>query len=112
MNGTQPNLEDWEDFLGNWFKAEFVKAWPAVTVFTSVTGTFDDRDNAHLIYDLQYAGKKLTWEPNKTNIQIIRDAGILSPKGLIGKKVSFKKVMNFNPQLKKKVPSVEIEKIE
>ena len=112
MNETQPDLENWDDFLGSWFKAEFVKTWPAVTVFMGVKGQFDAEDNAHLIYDIEYSGKKLKWEPNKTNIQILKEAGLTSPKALIGKKVYFKKVMNFNPQIKKKVPSFEVERIE
>ena len=112
MNGTQPDLENWEDFLGKFLKAEHIKEWPALFIPISVKGTFDADETAHVIYTGEYAGKKKDWEPNKTNIQIIRDAGIASPRALIGKKIYLKQVMNFNPQLRKKVPSLEIDKIE
>jgi len=112
MNETQPNMENWDDFLGKWLKAEMVKTWPALFIPISVRGSIDDDDNAHIIYTGEFQGKKKDWEPNKSNIEIMRQAGITSPKALVGKKVYFKKVMNFNPQIKKKVPSLEIEKLE
>lgn len=112
MNGISPNLENWEDFLGKFLKVEMIKTWPGLFIPISVRGTFDAEENAHVIYTGEYDKKKKDWEPNKTNIQIIRDAGITSPRLLIGKKIYFKQVMNFNPSLKKKVPSLEIERIE
>jgi len=111
-NDMQPNLDEWDDFLGKFVKAEMVKTWPALFIPISVRGNFDDDDNAHVIYTGEFLGKKKDWEPNKTNIEILRTAGLLSPRALIGKKVYFKKVMNFNPSIKKKVPSLEIEKVE
>ena len=89
-----------------------VKTWPALFIPLTVKGTFDSEDNAHLVYTGDFQHKKKDWEPNVTNKQIMKDAGITSPRALIGKKIYFKQVMNFNPQLKKKVPSLEIEKIE
>ena len=112
MTETQPNLDGWDDFLGNFFKAEMVKTWPALTIVTYVVGKFDEEDKAHIIYDLTYNNRKYKWEPNKSNIEIMRKLGVVSPRGLVGRKVYFKQVMNFNPTIKKKVPSVEIEKIE
>lgn len=111
-NEQQPNLDGWDDFLGKWVKPEMVKTWPALFIPINVKGTFDDDENAHIVYTGEFLGKKKQWEPNKTNIEILRNFNLSSPKALIGKKVYFKKVMNFNPQLKKKVPSLEIEKVE
>ena len=111
-NGQVPGLDNWEDFLGKWLKVEMVKTWPAIFIPISVKGTIDSEDNAHLVYTGEFDKKKKDWEPNKTNIQIMREAGITSPRALIGKKISFKQVMNFNPSIGKKVPSLEIEKIE
>ena len=111
-NGTEPSLENWDDFLGKFLKHEHVKSWPAVFVVTAVKGSYNGDEKAHVIYSGEYLMKKKDWEPNKTNIDIIRGAGITSPRQLIGKKIYFKEVMNFNPNLKKKVPSLEIEKIE
>jgi len=111
MNATQPNLENWDDFLGSWFKNDHVKSWPAETVVMNVKAEYDAEDNANLILELSYLGKKYKFQPNKTNIGIIREAGLASPKDLENKKLTFKSVMNFNPQLKKKVPSLEIDSI-
>ena len=105
-------MNNWDDFLGKWLKAEMVKTWPALFIPIKVSGSIDDEDNAQLIYTGEFQGKKKDWQPNKTNIDLMREYGIVSPTALIGKKIYFKKVMNFNPQIKKKVPSLEIEKIE
>jgi len=91
---------------------DHIKTWPAVIVPVNVTADFDEEDNANLILDIQYEQKKLKFQLNKTNIGIIKELGIASPRALIGKKITLKKVMNFNPQIRKKVPSLEIEKIE
>ncbi len=112
MNGTQPNIDSWEDFLGKWFKAEHVKTWPAVIVVTNIKGEFTEDDDTILVLDIQYNQKKLKFQLNKTNIGIIREAKLSSPRAIIGKKITLKQVMNYNPQIKKKVPSLEIEKIE
>ena len=112
MNQTEPDLNNWNDFHGKFFKVDHVKSWPAIAVPTIVNGNFDEELEAQLTYEIQYDGKKLKWNPNKTNIGIIKAAGIPSPKALLGKKLYFKQVMNFNPQLKKKVPALELEKIE
>jgi len=111
-NEEKPNVENWDDFLGKWLKAEMVKTWPALFIPMSVKGTFDDDDNAHIVFTGEFEHKKKEWEPNKTNIDILRNLGLKSPKGLLGRKVYFKQVMNFNPQIKKKVPSLEIERVE
>ncbi len=108
---SQPDLNSWDDFMGNWLKAEHIKSWPAEVVVYSVKGEFDDKDKAHLILDVAYNNRKYKWEPNVTNQQIIREMGIPSPKALEGKKIVFRKVMNFNPQIGRKVPSLEIQDI-
>ncbi|MBA7707142.1 hypothetical protein ES703_116011 [subsurface metagenome] len=112
MNGTQPSLDSWQDFKGNYLKVEHIKTWPAIVVVTTVDGYFDDKGKARIVFDVEYLARKFKWEANQTNIQIIEKSGITSPKGVIGKKLFFKQVENFNPQLRKKVPSLEIEKIE
>ena len=109
---TQPNIENWDDFLGKFIKAEMVKAWPALFIPISVRSSFDEQDNAHVIYTGEFEHKKKDWQPNKTNVEIIRKFGITSPKALIGKKVWFKEVFNRNPKTHERVPSLEIEKIE
>lgn len=111
-NNEQPNLESWDDFSGKFVKAEFIKTWPALFIPISVRANFDDEENPHIIYTGEIEKKKKDWEPNNTNKEILRSLGLPSPKALIGKKVYFKKVMNFNPTIKKRVPSIEIDRIE
>jgi hypothetical protein len=111
-NDQIPNLDSWEDFSGKWLKAEMVKEWPALFIPVSVRGNFDADDEAHIVFTGAFQGKNKDWEPNNTNKDILKTLGLVSPRALIGKKVYFKKVMNFNPTIKKKVPSLEIEKIE
>ena len=110
-NENVPNTDNWDDFSGKWLKIELVKKFPALFIPVSVKSKFDDEENAHLIYTGEFDGKIKDWEPNKTNVEIIKNSKLL-PKELIGKKVWFKQVMNFNPNLKKKVPALEIDKIE
>lgn len=113
MVNEQPNLDSWEDFSGKFIKIEFITKWPALFIPISVRTEIDEENESfRLIYTGEIQGRKKDWQPNKTNQQIMQQNGISSPKNLIGKKVWFKQVMNFNPQLKKKVPALEIEKIE
>jgi len=110
-NETQPSTTDWDDFSGKFLKAEIIKTWPAIFIPTSLKTSYDETMNAMLIYSGEIEGKLKDWQPNKTNITIMKELGVPSPEALIGKQVVFKKVMNFNPNTKKKVPSVEIELI-
>ena len=111
-NGNQPGLDSWIDYKGNYLKVEHIKTFPAIVVVTKVSSYFDDKEKARIVFDIEYLARKYKWEPNQTNIQIIEKSGIASPNAVIGKKLIFKQVENFNPQLRKKVPSLEIEKIE
>lgn len=112
MTEKEPNLDSFEDFSGKFIKAEFIKVWPALFVPTAVRSYYDTEEKPHVQYTGEIEGKMKNWEPNKINMQIIRDAGIPSPVALIGRKVYFKQVMNMNPMSHKRVPSLEIEKIE
>jgi len=109
---NEPDLESFEDFSGQFIKVEFITAFPVCFIPLQVRGEYDDKDKAQLIYTGEIQGKKKDWSVNKTNMQIIKDFGIKKPKELIGKKVWFKQVMNYSPAAQKKVPSLEIEKVE
>ena len=111
MNGQQPNLDNWDDFSGKWFKAEHVKSWPATVQVMNVTGEIDSEDNVHLYLDIVYNKKKLKFEPNKTNQEFIKCVGVTSPKALIGRQIVFVKTQNFNPTTKKRVDALLIDKV-
>jgi len=112
MENQQPDLDSFEDFSGKFIKPEFVKDWNSPFIPINAESYFDEDEKARITYTGQFEGKKRCWEPNKTNMQIMKDLGIASPRALVGKKVFFRKVMNFSPVTKKKVPGLEIEKIE
>lgn len=111
MNEQQPDLDNWNEFLGSWLKAEHISTFPATVFVNQVKAEYADDDEAQLILEISYSGKKYKFQPNKTNIGILREKGIKSPKELSGKSLIFKEVMNFNPSLKKKVPSLEIQDV-
>ena len=111
MNGQQPNLDNWDDFSGKWFKAEHVKQWPATVQVMSVMGEIDSEDNVHLYLDIVYNKKKLKFEPNKTNQDIIKTFKLAGPIALIGKQIVFVKTQNFNPTTKKRVDALLIDKV-
>ena len=112
MTDNKPNLDTWGDFLGQFLKADMVTDVTIPFIPVSVDSLYDDEEKARIIYTGEYDNKKKQWEPNKTNIDILRNMGLTSPSGLIGKKVFFRKTTNFNPQLKKKVPALEVERVE
>lgn len=109
---TQPDLETWKDFLGNWLKAEMVKVYPAKVLVVGVKGNVDTDGGVHLVYDVQYDGKKLFWEPNITTSAIIRKQFPKGPKEIVNKTLVFEKTLRYNPQIKKDVDALALTKIE
>ena len=112
MSETQPSLENWEDFVGSWFKAEYVKSWPAVAVVVAVDSNFDDKGRAVLVLDLEYNGKKFFFQPNVGNTATLRNTCPTGPDELVGKKLVFSKTKARNPQTKMMVDSLQIDKVE
>ena len=108
----KPKTDDWSDFGGQYIKADVIVNWPAIYVPTSLETAFDAEGKAILTYTGELEGKKKLWQPNKTNIDLLKANNIKAPSAAIGHKIFFKKVMNRNPATKQLVPGLEIEKIE
>ena len=108
----QPDLDSFDDFSGKFIRAENIKDWPVCFIPISADSHFDEDENSHVVYTGEVEGKRKQWEPNKTNMQLLRQFGLKSPRALIGQKVWFKKVMNRNPNTKQLVASLEVEKLE
>lgn len=108
----QPNKENWDDFAGEWLKAEMIKVYPTALVCIDVEAYFDDDDKAHLILTFNFMNKKKKFEVNKTNQDVLKDFGITSPKSLDHKKITFVTHKVRNPNTKKMVNSLLIDKVE
>lgn len=112
MTQEELNTDSWEDFSGNYIKAEFVKEWPVSFIPLSIKAERDEEKEKNIFtYTGEFQGKNKSWQPNKTNQDIIKSLGF-TPKGLIGHIIWFRCVENYNPSLKKRVPAFEIERIE
>jgi len=112
MTNEKPSTDNWKDFSGDYLKADMIEQWPAIFIPTDVETSYDEDGKAQLVYTGEWEGKKKKYQPNKTNIDILKQMNVTSPKSLIGCKIYFKQCLNFNPALKKKVPGLEIEKID
>lgn len=107
----QPRLDTWDDFAGDFIKAEYIKTFPFSCAILGVTSEVEDGRNK-LIVEIEYSARKWKWDLNKTNQNFIRSSGIPSPKALIGKKITVDKIKVRNPTTGSMVDSLIITKIE
>jgi len=108
----KPSTADWIDFSGDFLKAEIVKEWPVVLVALSVKTEFDKDEKARMFIETEYLGRKWKLEINKTNQNFMKSNKIDAPSKIVGKKLTFGKIMVRNPSLNQQVPSFLLEKIE
>lgn len=81
---------------------------------------FDVVDAEEVIYDdtkkirlhLLDNKEKYVLDLNKTNTVFLFNSGLKHPSDIIGKKISFQKVMAYSPSAKKEVESLRILKVE
>ena len=107
---TQENLESWDGFLGsNFLKAEDVDDLNATFVCKNVEL---DAENSRPMIVLESEGVTSKFSLNVTNSNFVKNAGIKSPKELIGKKIKFNIVKAFSPSAKKEVDSLRIASVE
>lgn len=106
----KPSIENWDDFAGDWLKADFIKTFPAQVVVIGVETAFDD-NKARLMAIVEYNGREFKFDLNKTNQAEVRKV-CNSPKALVGKKLILEKVKQRNPSTNSLVDSLLISKIE
>ena len=106
-----PNLDKWDDFAGEYLKADIIATFPVTLVPVKAEATFDD-DRARLIVDVLYNEKTWKLELNKTNQSFLRNNGVKAPKDIVGKKLVFDKIKVRNPQSNTMVDSLIITKVE
>ena len=108
----QPNLDSWDDFAGEWIKGDLVTEEKPVFVVTGINAEIDDvHGKLRLIADVEYHGRKWKWDINRTNQAFIRSKK-LTPKKIIGKKLTLGKTQARNPKTSQIVDSLLITNIE
>ena len=102
----QPDLDSWDDFAGDYIKAEFIKEFPAKLVCIGAGGFVQDGKN-RLVADVEYNKRTWSFDLNKTNQKVVRAKG-LTPRGMIGKVFVVDKVKVRNPSTNSMVDSLVI----
>ncbi len=117
MNNEKENnssLDSWNDYIGGTFlKAANVDSDEDQYVILAVSQGVDlDGQGKRIRLHLQRNEIEVEFDLNKTNSARLKELGAESPKSLIGKKVSFKKVLVRNPKTNLEVESLRINKLE
>jgi hypothetical protein len=110
MEDKKPSLEKWNDFAGDYLKADLVHEFPVTLVPIGIDSEFKD-GKPLMTLDVEFDGKKWKLNLNKTNQNFIRALGLM-PREVIGRKLIFDLVKNRNPQTGKAVDSFELIKID
>lgn len=113
-NEQDTSLDSWDDFIsGNFLKAANVNSEEEEFVVTEVSqGSDPDGQGKRVRLHLERNNQSFDFDVNKTNALKLKELGIASPKGLIGKKLSFKKVLVRNPKTNTEVDGLRIHKVE
>jgi len=108
MKGNE--LDNWDNFTGsNWLSVDDVKAETDAFVCTKIEL---DAENIRPMLVLERNETAYKKSLNVTDANFVKDAGVKSPKDLVGKKLFFRKTMAFSPSAKKDVPTLRISKVE
>lgn len=111
MENQNTNLESWDDFKGDWLKAQMIKNFNDTFPVTNVASDTNPEGKDQVVLTLQIYTKKKKYSLNQANIKVCEDAGITSPLQLKGKMLKFAKIQTYSPTEKKRVDSLIIEQI-
>ena len=104
---SNTSTESWDGLLKNYLKADNLKADTEIFACVDV-----EVENNEMDLILERNEVKFVFSLNTTNKVFLKNNGITKPKDVIGKKITVKKVLVFNPTLKKEVPGLRIERLE
>ena len=107
MSDTQTSEESWDGILANYLKAEHLENDEEVIACIGIEVIGKDVN-----LEVERLAKKFLFSLNVTNKVFLKENGIASPKEVVGKRLTFKKVRAMNPKTKKEVDSLRIVKIE
>jgi len=110
MENKKPNLENWDDFAGEWLKPSLIKQWPVKLVVIDVDGEIKEGKPKMWIVTEYPEGKQRKLNINNTNRKVI-EAKKLFPKQLIGKVLIFEKCRVRDPTKNETVDSFELKDI-
>jgi len=116
MKGGQTNMteqtEDWNNFCGKRFlKTSDVVDEKDAFVVEDIE-VFNDDESPKLRTYMGKGDDVFIFDLNVTNSNFCKNAGVKTPKALLGKKIFFKKVLVNSPKTKKEVESLRICKVE
>ncbi len=109
MSEKETSIDSWDGLLKNYLKAENLKENEETLACVGVVVKGTDMD---LELERNSGEDKFVFSLNVTNKVFLKNNGITMPKEVIGKKITFKKVLAINPGTKKEVDSLRISKIE
>lgn len=96
-DNKKPNLDGWDDFAGQWLKADIIKQWPVSLAVIDVDGQIAEGKAKMWIVTEYPAGMQRNLNINKTNQNFIK-AKNLFPRQLIGKVLVFNKCRVRDPK--------------
>jgi len=104
----QSEMGGWEDYIGSSFlKAENVTGPEQVFVVTNAEEAGLEEEKIVRL-NLESGKDKYLFDLNKTNSIFLKNNGITHPLKLVGKRITFKKVLVNNPKTKKEVEGLRI----
>ena len=108
----QKSVGGWESYINNFLKADDVKSEEeAFACVNAEEVSFGNETSVRL--HLERSPDKFLFDLNKTNAVFLKDdCKIKHPKEIVGKKLYFTKVKVMNPQTKKEVDGLRINKLE
>ena len=102
----------WDDYItGRFLKAENIENPEDTFEVIDMTEELNRDENKVVRLTLKCYNEEFRMDLNKTNSAFIKNAGILHPKDLKGKKLQFNKVRVFDPTKKMEVDGLRISKV-
>lgn len=108
----QGEVGGWDDYItGRFLKAENVENPDDTFEVVGVTEESNRDDNKVVRLTLNCYNEQFKMDLNKTNSAFVKNAGVLHPTHLKGKKLQFNKVRVFDPTKKMEVDGLRISRV-
>ena len=108
----EQNSLDWNDFAGDFIKADNVKEFPVKLVCLGIEKIVDKQTKKNkLIVEIEYADRSWKFDLNKTNRDFLQER-FASPSEVIGKVLICGRVQVRNPSTNSMVWSLFIDSVE
>jgi hypothetical protein len=107
MEAQKETLESWDSFTGtNWLKASDVK--DSNDTFAIIRIELEEKENPRPLLILERNKIEYHFSLNVTNANKCREFKINTPKDLVGKTITFHKVLVRDPNRKQEVEGLRI----